>query len=183
MHHGSIEIRDVDNDPSMSHFDTSTLPAASEDNMLRTREIQGRKSEDDSDNDDQAEDDDAEYERVAPFRHALIQHLTSSDSNPYSFNQLANNPTLLVDLVQSFNEQNSKVVYDCFMANDVSLSRTPKGYSYLDPELWFPMDGVHSPVVPDKNKAYARWRTFLCDLYLLVASDEANKLTPDNAGG
>ncbi|KAK3639978.1 hypothetical protein LTR56_012152 [Elasticomyces elasticus] len=118
MHHGSSELRGVDNERSMRHFDASTLRAASEDNMLHTGENQGHEVRDDSDDYDQNDEDDAEYERVAPFRHALIQPLTSSHSNPYSFNQLANNPTLLVDLVQSFLEQNSKVVYDCFMADN-----------------------------------------------------------------
>ncbi|KAK3634674.1 hypothetical protein LTR22_019569 [Elasticomyces elasticus] len=118
MHHGSSELRGVDNERSMSHFDASTLRTASEDNMLHTGENQGREVRDDSDNYDQDDEDDAEYERVSPFRHALMQHLTSSHSNPYSFNQLANNPTLLVDLIQSFLEQNSKVVYDCFMADN-----------------------------------------------------------------
>ncbi|KAK5742655.1 hypothetical protein LTR17_003187 [Elasticomyces elasticus] len=95
-----------------------TRLSAPEDNLLHTQEIRGREQPDDDESVQDEESDTEAYERVAPFRHALMQHLTSSDSNPYSIDQLANNPTLLVDLVQSFIEQKSKVVYDCFMAQD-----------------------------------------------------------------
>ncbi|KAK5694364.1 hypothetical protein LTR17_024883 [Elasticomyces elasticus] len=113
LQHGSFKLRDVDKEPSMSQFDASTLRAASEDNVLHTGEIQGRESEAGSENHDQADEDDAEYERVGPFRQALVQHLTS-DANPHTFEDLAANPMLLVDLTQTFLEKNTALVYGCF---------------------------------------------------------------------